>query len=63
MTSPAASARKRADDVPAPAQGSAVHVLGNLITFVLRGEDTGMAFSLAASRTSSATSAPRRRGC
>jgi quercetin dioxygenase-like cupin family protein len=66
MTSPlptraAAPARDRAPEPApsaAPAQASTVHVLGNLVTFLLRGEDTGMAFSLVECRTAPGAGSP-----
>jgi quercetin dioxygenase-like cupin family protein len=69
MTSPVAAAAHRADSNPArrpaapasgavPAQGSTVHVLGNLITFLLRGQDTGMAFSMVECRTAPGAGSP-----
>jgi quercetin dioxygenase-like cupin family protein len=51
-------ARKHKDATPAPERGATVHVLGNLITFLLRGEDTGMAFSMVECRTAPGAGSP-----
>jgi mannose-6-phosphate isomerase-like protein (cupin superfamily) len=48
----------RPEPAPSPEQGATVHVLGNLITFLLRGQDTGMAFSVAECRTAPGAGSP-----